>query len=73
MEMSRDDDGVWPVLRGAEVRVPNASPNSRVDSRSNKCNVITPKLTGYEFWDDDKAKKFAVWCVATRRWISKGF
>jgi hypothetical protein len=36
----------------------NASANShyRVDSRSNKCNVITLKLTGYEFRDDDKIR-----------------
>jgi hypothetical protein len=29
----------------------------RIDSRSNKGNVISLKLTCYEFWDDYKAKK----------------
>jgi hypothetical protein len=48
-----------PQLRPA---VPNS--HYRVDSRSNKCNVITAKLTGYEFWDDDEAKKFVVRYIA---------
>jgi hypothetical protein len=61
MEMfqeSRAPGGV--LLRGATVAACGPERRYRVDSRSNKCNVITPKLTGYEFWDDDKAKKFAV-------------
>jgi hypothetical protein len=35
-------------------------PPSRVDSRSNKCNVMMLKLTRYEFWDGREAERFAV-------------